>query len=63
MDASVGDVKTWLEVGAYFDEIKVVAQTEGWFPRWHRRRADAPSISRPPCSPTASRRSSTGWSW
>jgi glycosyltransferase involved in cell wall biosynthesis len=36
MDASAGDVKTWFEVGAYFDEITVVAQTEGWLPRWHR---------------------------
>lgn len=36
MDVRVGDVRTWFELGAYFDEITVVAQTEGWFPRWHR---------------------------
>jgi glycosyltransferase involved in cell wall biosynthesis len=36
MDPSAGDVKTWFEVGAHFDEITVIAQTEGLSPRWHR---------------------------
>ena len=36
MDPSSGDVRTWFEVGAHFDEITVIAQTEGLSPRWHR---------------------------
>ena len=29
MDARSGDVRTWLEVGRYFDDITVIAQTQG----------------------------------
>jgi glycosyltransferase involved in cell wall biosynthesis len=36
MDARAGDVRTWFEVGAYFDDITVIAQRRGWFPRSHR---------------------------
>jgi glycosyltransferase involved in cell wall biosynthesis len=36
MDSTSGDVRTWYEIGQYFDDITVIAQTEGWLPRWHR---------------------------
>jgi glycosyltransferase involved in cell wall biosynthesis len=36
MDPADGDVRTWLEVGQYFDDITVIAQTRCWLPRWHR---------------------------
>jgi glycosyltransferase involved in cell wall biosynthesis len=36
MDRTSGDVRTWSEVGRYFDDITVVAQTDTSLPRWHR---------------------------
>jgi glycosyltransferase involved in cell wall biosynthesis len=36
MDRTSGDVRTWLEVGRYFDGVTVIAQTDGWLPRRHR---------------------------
>jgi glycosyltransferase involved in cell wall biosynthesis len=36
MDPTAGDVRTWFEVGQYFDDITVIAQTEGFVPRRHR---------------------------
>jgi glycosyltransferase involved in cell wall biosynthesis len=36
MESTAGDVRTWFEVGQYFDDITVIAQTDGWLPRWHR---------------------------
>jgi glycosyltransferase involved in cell wall biosynthesis len=35
MDARTGDLRTWFEVGAYFDDITIIAQRRGWFPRSH----------------------------
>jgi glycosyltransferase involved in cell wall biosynthesis len=36
MDPSSGDVRTWLEVGEYFDDVTVIAQTQGNALRRHR---------------------------
>jgi glycosyltransferase involved in cell wall biosynthesis len=36
MDVSAGDVRTWLEVGRYFEDITVIAQTRGLRPRRRR---------------------------
>jgi glycosyltransferase involved in cell wall biosynthesis len=56
MDPRAGDVRTWSEVGAHFDDITVIAQTEGWSPRWHRlnnvRYVLLPRLPRPIDVPT-----------
>jgi glycosyltransferase involved in cell wall biosynthesis len=36
MDEAAGDVRTWLEIGRYFDDITVIAQTRGLLPQRRR---------------------------
>lgn len=36
MDETAGDVQTWLEVGRYFEDVTIIAQTRGLRPRRRR---------------------------